>query len=199
MQPTDEKLSIVLFPHPSLRRLAKPIRKVDARLKDFVSQMFDLMYEHNGVGLAATQVALPVRLFVMNPAGKRGEGEEFVFINPVISRPRGNEEAEEGCLSLPRIHGNVIRSKTIRVTAFDIAGREINQDFKGFPARIIQHETDHLDGVIFLDRLKEGAIVECGAEIEALVTEFESQQRVGGIASNDELSANLDAWESLYC
>ncbi len=195
----SDTLSIVLHPHPSLRRVAKPVRRVDARLRDFVAQMFELMYSHSGVGLAATQVALPLRLFVMNPKGKKGEGQEYVFINPVISRPRSNEEAEEGCLSLPNIHGNVVRAKSIRVTAFDLAGQEIAQEFKGFEARIIQHETDHLDGVLFFDRMKEGAIQESAAEIESLVTEYESQQRVGGIPSEEGLIAELDRWEAEYC
>lgn len=192
-------LSIILFPHPTLRYVAKPVRRVDARLRQLVAQMFELMYAHRGVGLAATQVDLPLRLFVMNETGQAGEGAERVFINPVIGKPRGNEEAEEGCLSLPNIHGNVVRAKTIRVNAFDLSGNEIDQDFSGFEARIIQHETDHLDGTLFIDRLKEGAINEVVGELDALSTDFQSRQRTGAIPEDAQLLERLQQWEQRYC
>lgn len=193
------KLEVILFPNPMLRYQAKPVRKVDLRLRKIIQRMFDLMYEHRGVGLAATQVALPLRMFVMNPTGDQGTGKEFVMINPEISRPRSNEEAEEGCLSLPGLHGNVVRSKTIRVNAYDRSGNEIKADFSGFEARIIQHETDHLNGTLFIDRMKEGAILEMAGELEALTTDFESRQRTGAIASNETWQALASDWEALYC
>ncbi len=192
-------LSIITFPHPTLRYIAKPIKRVNAELKAIAARMFELMYEHRGVGLAATQVNLPIRMFVMNAEGKQGEGIEQIIVNPVLSRPRGNEEAEEGCLSLPNIHGNVVRAKTIHLNAFDLSGREINIDLSGFEARIIQHETDHLDGMLFLDRLKEGSILEEAAEIEALSLDYQSRQRTGEIPADDVLIAQLAAWESRFC
>ncbi len=192
-------LSIITFPHPTLRYLAKPIRRVDANLKLIAARMFELMYAHRGVGLAATQVNLPIRMFVMNPEGKQGEGVEQVVINPVLTRPRGNEEAEEGCLSLPNVHGNVVRAKTIHLNAFDLSGREIKTDLTGFEARIVQHETDHLDGVLFLDRLKEGAIMEEAAELEAMSLDFTSRQRTGEIAADEVLIERLSVWEKQFC
>lgn len=192
-------LQIITYPHPTLRYQAKPLRKVDARLKEIVDRMFQLMYEYRGVGLAATQVDLPLRLFVMNSTGRQGDGQEIVMINPVISRPRGNEIAEEGCLSLPSIHGNVIRAKTIRVNAFTLDGQEINQDFSGYEARIIQHETDHLDGSLFIDRLKEGSELEIQGELEQLEIDFESRQRTGSLAEDSQLKADIAAWEDAYC
>lgn len=197
--PSPETLNIITYPHPTLRYRAKPVRRVDAQLKEIVSRMFDLMYEHKGVGLAATQVNLPLRLFVMNPMGRRGEGTESVFINPVISKPRSSEEAEEGCLSLPGINGNVVRSKSIHVTAFGLAGNEIDADVSGYEARIIQHETDHLDGALFIDRLKDGAAMELAADLDALVTDFQSQQRTQGIPLDEELLEALKFWEQQYC
>ncbi len=194
-----ESLSIITFPHPALRYVAKPIRRVDSLLKQIAARMLELMYEHRGVGLAATQVNLPIRLFVMNPSGEVGEGIEQVIINPILSRPRGNEEAEEGCLSLPNIHGNVIRAKTIHLNGFNLAGTEIDIDLSGFEARVVQHETDHLDGTLFLDRLKEGAVVEEAANIEALQLDFTSRQRLGGIPADEVLIEQLGAWEQLYC
>jgi peptide deformylase len=193
------ELSIITFPHPTLRYQAKPLRRVDERLFEVVSRMFELMYEHRGVGLAATQVGLPLRLFVMNSTGRQGDGQEVTMINPVISRPRGNEIAEEGCLSLPNINGNVIRAKTIRVNAFTMTGEEIDQDFSGYEARIIQHETDHLDGMLFIDRLKEGSETEILTELDQLQTDFESRQRTGSLASNPELQSELVDWEKAYC
>lgn len=193
------KLSIITYPHPTLRYVAKPIRRVDANLKLIAARMFELMYQHRGVGLAATQINLPIRMFVMNPEGQPGEGVEQVVINPVLTRPRGNEEAEEGCLSLPSVHGYVVRAKTIHLNGFDLSGQEINSDLSGFEARIVQHETDHLDGVLFLDRLKEGAIREKVAELEALSLDFTSRQRTGEIAANEVLIEQLSAWEKQYC
>ena len=193
------ELEIITFPHPVLRYQAKPLRRVDVRLKEIVARMFELMYEHRGVGLAATQVGLPLRLFVMNSTGRQGEGVEIALINPVISRPRGNEIAEEGCLSLPSVHGNVVRAKTIRVNAFTLDGQELDQDFSGFEARIVQHESDHLDGMLFIDRLKPGAEVEILGELDQLQTDFESRQRTGSLPANQQLLDELGAWESNYC
>lgn len=192
-------LSVITFPHPTLRYVAKPIRRVDGKLRELVDRMFELMYENRGVGLAATQVDLPLRLFVMNATGQPGEGVEFVMINPVISKPRGNEEAEEGCLSLPNVHGNVVRAKSIHVHAFDLSGNEIDQEFTGFEARIIQHENDHLDGTLFIDRLREGAVNFVAGELDSLVTDFRSRQRTGALPSDEELIARLSECESKYC
>ncbi|MCR9294753.1 MAG: peptide deformylase [bacterium] len=192
-------LSIITFPHPTLRYEAKPVRRVDAALKKLIARMFELMYEHRGVGLAATQVDLPLRLFIMNASGQQGEGEELVMINPVITKPRGNEEAEEGCLSLPNVHGNVVRAKTIHIHAYDLSGNEIDQELSGFEARIVQHETDHLNGTLFIDRMKEGAVNEVAGELDALVTDFRSRQRTGALPEDSLLIQRLGQWESSYC
>lgn len=193
------QLKVITFPHPTLRYCARPIRRVDALLHEIARRMLDLMYEHRGVGLAATQVDLPIRMFVMNPSGHRGEGVERVLINPVISRPRGNEESEEGCLSLPNVHGNVVRAKTIRLNAYDLAGREIDEDATGYEARIIQHETDHLNGMLFIDRMNEGATVEIEEDVDLLETDFRSRQRTAEIADDLALLAHLAGWDSRYC
>ena len=192
-------LEIISFPHPTLRYVAKPIRRVDARLKQIVARMFDLMYESRGVGLAATQVDLPIRLFVMNPEGQPDAGEQLALINPVVSKPKSSEEAEEGCLSLPGIHGNVVRAKSINLNAYDLSGREIDVQLSGFPARIVQHEVDHLNGTLFIDRMKEGAIQEVAGELEALDVDFRSRQRTNAIPEDEDLLKRLNEWESAYC
>ncbi len=95
---------IVKYPHPTLRYKSKDLRRVDAELRKMVRQMFDAMYEHEGIGLAANQVDLPYRLFILNlAADAAATDEEHVFINPVISQPRGMAEDREGCLSFPEI------------------------------------------------------------------------------------------------
>jgi peptide deformylase len=193
------QLKVITYPHPTLRYTAKPVRRVNAKLRGIIERMFELMYEHRGVGLAATQVDLPLRLFVMNQRGTKGEGEEVVMINPIISRPRGSEEEEEGCLSLPNVHGKVIRPKTIRVNAFDLVGNEINVELSGFEARIVQHETDHLNGTLFIDRLKEGSDVELLPQLDALHSDFRSQQKTGGLPADDILLARLSDWEQEFC
>src|SRR5690606_11926321 len=111
-------LDVVHYPHPVLRYESKPIQRVDKQLHAWVAEMFDLMYEHEGVGLAANQVNLPYRLFVMNPTGdSQKPEEEMVVINPVLSRGKGQQVREEGCLSLPGIHAEVTRNKQIHVEA----------------------------------------------------------------------------------
>lgn len=193
------QLTIITFPHPTLRYVATPIRRVNAQLKQIAERMIELMYEFRGVGLAATQIDLPIQMFVMNSAGKQGEGEERVLINPVVSRPRSSEEAEEGCLSLPNVHGNVIRPKTIRLNAFDLAGNEIDEELSGFEARIVQHEVDHLKGVLFIDRLKEGAIHPLLSQLDAMDTDFRSRQRTKSVPEDNALLERLKGWEAMFC
>ncbi len=196
---SPEQLKVINFPHPGLRYLAKPIKRVDALLKQIAVRMVELMYAHRGVGLAATQVNLPLRMFAWDPTGDPNSGQAAVFLNPTISRARGNEEQEEGCLSLPGINANVVRSKTIHLSAYDLAGREIDQDFSGFEARILQHETDHLDGVMFIDRLTPAKLREQMEPLSVLQLDFESRQRLKQIPTEEEIMAELQSWEKRYC
>ncbi len=193
------QLKIITFPHPGLRYLAKPIKRVDAQLKQIAVRMIELMYAHRGVGLAATQVGLPLRMFVWDPTGDAESGRAAVYLNPTITRPRSNEESEEGCLSIPGVNANVVRSKTIHMNAYDITGKEIDQDFTGFDARILQHETDHLDGMLFLDRLTPAQLREHEEALYIFQTDYESRQRTKQIASNEELLAEMNSWEQKYC
>ncbi|MCH8839516.1 MAG: peptide deformylase [Planctomycetes bacterium] len=111
------KLELVHYPHPTLRHVSKDLKRVDSELRDMVTQMFELMYEHEGVGLAANQVDLPYRVFVTNPSGDHDNREaEQVFINPVLRAGKDQAEAEEGCLSIPGVLGPVVRQEKITVT-----------------------------------------------------------------------------------
>ena len=192
-------LQIVTYPHPTLRHKSKPIKRVDAELRAIVRKMFELMYEARGIGLAANQVDLPIRLFIVNLHADPEAGEELVFINPVISKPKGSEEAEEGCLSIPETYGNVIRPKSVRVNAYALDGHEIQADADGLFARVVQHESDHLDGVLFVDRMSETGKVEIQDSLDDFETDFRSRRSMGEIASDDEIAARLADWETRYC
>lgn len=192
-------MEIITYPHPTLRYKSKPIKRVDAELLAIVREMFDLMYEANGVGLAANQVDLPIRLFVANLEADPDKGDEMVFINPIVSNPKGSEGDEEGCLSLPTLYGNVMRPKRVRVNAYNLKGEEIRIDIDGLFSRVIQHETDHLDGVLFIDRMSETAKVEVEDELDVFVTDFNSRRETGGIPADEAIVGRLKEWEDKYC
>lgn len=191
-------LEIIRYPHPTLRFKSKPIVRVDSELKEIAARMLDLMYAAEGVGLAANQVDLPIRMFVANASGQEGEGAELVVINPELQFPKGNETAQEGCLSLPGLYGNVKRPKSIRLSAYDLQGNPIECEVDGFLARVIQHENDHLDGVLFVDRMTEEAARDLQDPLDELVTDFRSRQSAGSIDSNDDLIRGLDRWLDKY-
>lgn len=192
-------LKLIPYPHPTLRHRSKPIVRVDQDLRELVDEMFEIMYEFRGVGLAANQVNLPIRLFVANPSGDKEEGPELVFINPVINKAKGSADAEEGCLSLPGINAQVKRNKSLCINAYGIDGSEINTEVDGFLARIIQHELDHLDGVLFIDRLSEEIRRPIADQIAKFESDYESRQKSGAIPSEDVIRSELEAWEKKYC
>jgi peptide deformylase len=192
-------LQVVVYPHPTLRHKSRPVRRVDADLARIVREMFDLMYASEGIGLAANQVNLPLRLLVVNPAGRPGESEEYVLINPVLSRPKGNEEAEEGCLSFPELYGPVKRPKQITVNAYNLQGDEIQADLTGMLARVVQHEFDHLDGVLFIDRMSATARAVVQPTLEEFELVFRSRRQTGEIPGDEVLARELADWEARYC
>lgn len=146
-----DELKIVLYPDPRLKKMSHPVESFDQTLHDLVVQMFRLMREAHGVGLAAPQVGKNLRLFVMNASGEAGDDQ--VYINPVLLDGEGNEEAEEGCLSLPDIRIKVNRSKLITIKAQDLQGNPFEQSASGFIPRVWQHEFDHLNGILLTDRM----------------------------------------------
>lgn len=192
-------LKIVQYPHPTLRYRSKPITRVDRQLKDIVRKMFDLMYEAKGIGLAANQVDLPIQLFVINTKGDPNEGEELVFVNPVLSRPKGSDEAEEGCLSIVGVNARVARPEQIHVSAYDLSGNEIDMTVDGLLAKAIQHETDHLEGVLFIDRISDSAKNQIEYELEEFRVAFDSQRSTGEIPDDDSIMNRLAEIESRYC
>lgn len=152
-------LKVAKMGHPVLREKARALDKSelkDATVQHFIESMIDTMHEYSGVGLAAPQVHESIRLFVaMLDADGGGEGEAAVFINPEIL-VKGDQTVEgwEGCLSIPDIRGRVPRAQHIVVSALDRHGKRFELELKDFAARVVQHENDHLDGVLFFDRMK---------------------------------------------
>ncbi|OYV81234.1 MAG: peptide deformylase, partial [Planctomycetia bacterium 21-64-5] len=168
-------------------------------LHKLVREMFDLMYskQHRGVGLAANQVDLPYRLFIVNLSSDPDlKDEEHVFINPVLSHPKGSSEQEEGCLSLPGLFAEVRRPEAIRVNAYDLAGREIVYDLDDLFGRVVQHETDHLNGVLFIDRLTSTAEAAVREKLVEFEEEFASRRQRGEIPSDEQISARLAELEA---
>ncbi|MEZ6089377.1 MAG: peptide deformylase [Pirellulaceae bacterium] len=153
--------------------------RCDKALRQTADEMLELMYLANGVGLAANQVDIPLRMFVVNPTGQRGDGEELVLINPVIKRPKGNQKAKEGCLSLPGLYGTVTRPKEIHLSAFDIKGNPVERTLDDFLGRVIQHEYDHLDGVMFIDRMPDESLRRIGRIVDEFEIDFESRRQSG--------------------
>ena len=143
------RLSVRLYGDPILRTVAEPVTAVTPDIKTIIADMTETMWHQVGVGLAAPQVGVSLRILVMDD-GKRGTR---ALINPTITERRGSVREEEGCLSLPGIFAEVERSKWLRVSALDGDGAPITLEADGLQAKIVQHEIDHLDGVLFIDRL----------------------------------------------
>jgi peptide deformylase len=147
----EPPLKIILWPDPRLKKISSPVTVFDKRLANLAGKMFELMRESKGVGLAAPQVGINVRLFVMNHDGD--PAHDKVYINPQLSDADGEEEDEEGCLSLPKVNIKVFRNKAMRITAQDLTGQPFEQVDTGYLPRIWQHETDHLNGILLTDRM----------------------------------------------
>ena len=189
-------MHIVKYPHPALRHTSKPLRRVDSELKGMIHEMLDLMYTNEGIGLAGNQVGLPYRLIVMNVRSDRtAPQEEHVFINPVITQRKGQEEKEEGCLSFPDLYAPVRRPEKIVLAAYNLAGEEVNLEMDGLCARVAQHECDHLDGVIFTDRLTPANLLKVKQDLEDMELAFSGERRRGLIPEDRLIAARLSALE----
>ena len=145
------QLTILQFPDPRLRKQAVPVTTVDAEVQALIDDMFETMYEAPGIGLAATQVDVHRRVVVMDISEERGQ--PLAFVNPTILDRDGEEEMEEGCLSIPGITDTVKRAARVRVSALDREGNPFELEADGLLAVCIQHEVDHLDGKLFIDYL----------------------------------------------
>ena len=141
-------LDLHLLGSPVLREASAPVAAVDDEVRRFVADLFETMHAAKGVGLAANQVGVARRIAVVE-----AEGERLVLINPKITAALGRETGEEGCLSIPDYYADVTRPAQVTVEALDEQGQRWEKTLTGLPARAVQHEIDHLDGILFLDHL----------------------------------------------
>lgn len=199
--PTDFSLmDVMIYPQPVLRYKSKPVRRINKELRQIAAAMFELMYQHDGVGLAANQVGLPLQLFVVNLSGDVSKtSDEFVLVNPVIQRRKGNDEDEEGCLSFPDIRAKVVRSATIEIEGISLAGETQQFAWGGMLARAAQHEIDHLGGTVFIDRLTPTAFADVRDDLEYLESVFRRNQESGNIAPDAEIQRALESLERQFC
>ena len=168
-------MELVFYPDPILRRVAKPITRIDDDVRSKVAQMFEIMYAERGVGLAAPQVGWSARLFVVNVTGEPDPEAERVYINPEISLPPdgvAEESDEEGCLSIPGVRGNVARHRRVIVSALDLNAQEFEDDVRDVDARVVQHEFDHLDGILFITRFSLTARMQSAKALKQLEKDY---------------------------
>ena len=161
---------VVNYPAPVLRKRADEVKRIDEWVRNLVVRMKQLMVEHAGVGLAAPQVNVGLRVFVWAPSGKVEEAR--AIINPVLSNERGAVEGEEGCLSLPEIRTKVTRFQAVHIEGVDENGQPVALDLEEFPARVVQHENDHLDGILILDRMSPMAKLANRGKVKDLEAEW---------------------------
>ena len=168
--------TIVKYPHPSLRAENAEVvlpDEADSTMK-IAKEMLKIMYVAQGVGLAAPQIGVNKRLMVYNPTGDSKKWlEETILVNPkIVEFSDAKDEEIEGCLSFPDMQGEVVRSKWIKVEAMTPKGRKIKKKFKGWEARIFQHEYDHLDGTVYTDRLSDETKEKVQGRLDELVEEY---------------------------
>ncbi len=144
-------MNIAIYPEPVLRRKAKHLTEINRETYQRVAEMLELMYQAHGIGLAAPQVGWSVRLFIIDANGS--SAEEKVFINPTIIEETGEVNKEEGCLSFPGILSKVTRAQKIKAHAYNLKGQKIEVEAEGLDARAWQHELDHLNGCLFIDKM----------------------------------------------
>ncbi len=188
-----ETLQIVLYPHPALRYPSRPVTRIDDAFRDTVKQMFQLMYEARGIGLAANQVGIPQRFFLLNlTADPEQPDQEQVFINPEILRREGLVEEEEGCLSFPDLYDKVRRSRKVRVKAFDLQGQPFEIDADELLSRAIQHESDHLAGKLFIDHFSPLQRAKVATKLRDIEREYRRRQTEGAYPDDTAIRLQLD-------
>ncbi|KAK4426141.1 Peptide deformylase 1B, chloroplastic [Sesamum alatum] len=174
----EGRLKIVQYPDPRLRAKNKRVNTFDESLKKLVDEMFDVMCRTDGIGLSAPQVGINVQLMVFNSDGEHGELEEIVLVNPRINGySRKIVSYKEGCLSFPGIYADVERPDSLNVDAQDITGARFEVNLTGLPAGVFQHEYDHLQGILFFDRISDEVLETIRAKLQDLEKKYEERTR----------------------
>lgn len=169
-----DTLRIIYYPDPRLKQVSAPVRVFDQALKDLAVRMFELMREHRGVGLAAPQVGRNIRLFVMNATGD--PNDDRVYVNPVLTAGADSADGDEGCLSLPGITTQVLRAQEMQIAAQNLDGQSFEETQSGLPARVWQHEVDHLNGTMIIDRMGPAARMGCRRLLKELEEKYHRNQ-----------------------
>lgn len=164
-------MEILHYPHPLLRKKGAVIREITPEVAERAQEMLELMYEAKGVGLAAPQVGWSVQLCVMNPAPE-DRSREMVCVNPVLAEAEGEEVADEGCLSFPEVRGNVPRFAKVTCRWYDLEGHRMETVAEGLLARMFQHEIDHLNGRLIIDRMTPASRLSVRSRLKELEQEF---------------------------
>lgn len=186
-------LRIVPYPHPALRYVSRPVETIDDTLRAQVREMFRLMYEARGIGLAANQVGLPYRIFVLNlTADPEKPEEERVFLNPEILKRHSSLVGEEGCLSFPGLFADVQRARKIRVVSYNLDGQPVEEEATDLFSRAIQHELDHVDGKLFIDRLAPDLRDKIEVKVRGFESDFRKAQAAGEWPPDEEIARQLD-------
>ena len=174
-------MKIVNYPHPALRVKARPVELIDADVQKAAAEMLELMYKHDGLGLAAPQVTLGYQMIVMNFAGDHErKDQEVVALNPHIVEEKGGLiNDREGCLSFPGLYQNVRRYKTVVVEFWNLKGEKMLATATDLAARVWQHEIDHLNGTLFIDKMGSLGLSRSQKDLEKFVADFEKAKKKG--------------------
>jgi peptide deformylase len=144
---------IVTYPHPVLAQTARPVEEITDEIRQLAAEMAQLMYEDKGIGLAAPQVAESIRLITVDLSGPDKREDLQVFVNPVLTNLEGEVDSEEGCLSVPGYRSTVTRAERLHLSALDLDGNPVEMEADDLMAICLQHEVDHLNGVLFIDKI----------------------------------------------
>ena len=180
-------MKILTYPHPALRAKCKPLATLDEGVRTAAQEMLALMYRHEGLGLAAPQVGLDYQMIVINFGGDAAYREaELVAINPVLVETKGVVKDREGCLSFPGLYQDIRRAKTVKVQFYGLDGVLREMACSDLPARIWQHEIDHLNGGLFIDKMGPLARMSSKRTLEGFVADFADDVKKGTIPPGPE-------------
>lgn len=188
-------MKIVHYPHPALRHPARPLTAIDKEVRVQAERMLELMYEANGLGLAAPQVARTNQMIVVNPSGDPEDRSlERVLLNPVVLERKGSMEGDEGCLSFPGLFQKIRRAKTVKVQAYNLDGESVEfTSSSDLESRLLQHEIDHLHGILFIDKMGTLARFSARGAISKLERDYRQAQQRGEIPPDAEIVKQLEA------
>jgi peptide deformylase len=169
-----EKCRITHYPADVLNRHAQPVKKIDDNIRRLVEKMIDIMLKNSGIGLAAPQVGVPLRIFIISLDVSKEAVK--IYINPTVTTTGELDSIDEGCLSVPGVHTKVRRYKKCKVTATDLDGNEFTEEAEGLYARALQHEYDHINGFTIVNRMGQTAKIVHRKQLKKLREEHESER-----------------------